>query len=160
MRDWAIIGGLTCTLAPGVVGMSVMPELIRDGFVTWAALLGLTSGAGVGWLAHWGLSRVPERSWLAAALVLGVPILGTWGALVSGLSALLSEPGFFAFAVPCGSLSALLVTSWLAPLYAVLAKRDRARLPLVVMGPLLGGPVCGMACLLSVVGLINLVDGL
>lgn len=157
MRDWALIGGLTCALAPAAVGMLTMPSLFQSGFVAWAGLLGTVSGALVGALARWCLGRLSERNWVAVAVLLGVPLLGAWGALVSGTVAWFCHPIFFHFAVPCGSLSALLVTSWLAPCYVALARGDCVRLPLAVLGPVVGGPVCGVACLTSVALLLDLV---
>jgi len=158
MRDWAIIGFLTCALAPGLVATLISGELWP--FAAVASCLGAVSGSAVGWMLRSLLNRVPDWSWVAVSLFAGVPALGAWGALVSGCAALLTVPHMLVFAVPCGTVSALLQCSWMAPAYAMLARAGWSRLPMVVLGPLVAGPLAGMLCIATVVSTLQLVNQL
>jgi hypothetical protein len=154
IRDWALFGGITCAVAPSVASRGDFP-LVPPAFCTTAAVLGTISGAAVGLLVHAVTRRLPERSWVAVAAVVWPPVLGGWGAAVSGTAASLSAPGMEPLAVICGSVAALIQTAWFAPAYARQARRGGWRWPLLVVT---AATAClaGLAAVAAAFGVLDL----
>ncbi|MBT3220101.1 MAG: hypothetical protein HN348_13510 [Proteobacteria bacterium] len=129
IRDWAILGGLTSTLAPA-------PMMFLGGgigqFVIVAAVAGTLTGALVGLLVRLFLGQAPKRSWIALSAILCPPALATWGSSVAGIAAASFDTELIFVAMPCGSVAAFVQLSWFAPLYAWLALRGYARWPIVL----------------------------
>jgi hypothetical protein len=130
MRDWALLGGITCAVAPSVASLGPFP-LVPEAFCATAAVLGTLTGAAVGLFLYGLTLRTPERSRVAVAAVVWPPVLGGWGAAVSASAASLSAPGMELLAVFCGSVAALLQAAWFAPAYARQAGRKGWRWPLL-----------------------------
>jgi hypothetical protein len=126
MRDWALLGGITCAIVPGV---AVWFGLIPHAFPWAAAVLGAASGAVVGLAMCATGALLPERARVALA-ALWVPVLGGWGAAVSVATADLAGMSL-AWPMACGSIAALLQALWCAPAYALLARRGDWRWPLL-----------------------------
>ena len=128
MRDWALLGGITCAIAPvSAVLLGAAPEA----FLPLAVALGTASGGAVGLAMRAMLARAPERSWVALAAVVWTPVLGGWGAVVSAAAANFVVPELNRAAVLCGAIAALLQTLWFSPAYALQARRQGRRWPLL-----------------------------
>ena len=69
---------------------------------------------------------------MALAAVVWTPVLGGWGAVVSAAAANFVVPELNRAAVLCGAIAALLQTLWFSPAYALQARRQGRRWPLLV----------------------------
>jgi len=148
MRDWALLGGITCAIAPGVADrLDVAPEV----FPQVAAALGAASGAALGLALRALLTRLPERAWVSFAAVWPL-FLGGWGAAVAGTSAILVAPSSAELAVVCGAVAALVQTLWFAPAYVLQARRRGWRWPLLAVAVPMA-VLAGVADIAAVAGL-------
>lgn len=125
-------------------------------FAGVAALLGGLSGGAVGALFPRLLAWAPARARPSVSLVVGVPLLGLWGAAVAGLASLLTCPNFAPLALACGSISAMVQCLWLAPLYTWLAVSGRPTLPVALVAPTVGSPFAGAFSAVTVLMLFQL----
>ena len=149
MRDWALLGGITCAIAPvGAVQLNLVPEA----FLPLVVALGTASGGAVGLAMRAMLARAPERSWVALAAVVWTPVLGGWGAAVAGTSAILVAPSSAELAVVCGAVAALVQTLWFAPAYVLQARRRGWRWPLLAVAVPMA-VLAGVADIAAVAGL-------
>ena len=148
-RDWAILGGLTCALAPMpfVVWLS---DAHLMGFLIVVTSLGTTTGALVGLLVRLFLGRAPKRSWVALSAIFCPPALAVWGSTVAGAAAATLELELIPYAMPCGSVAALVQLSWFAPLYAWLALRGYPRWPVVLTVGTIVAPIAGFLGMVAV----------
>lgn len=153
-RDWGCIGATTSAISP-LVATWLLPIDLVD-YAVVACLLGGLTGMAVGWGLAAALDVLPKRQWVSMTAVIAPIPLGAWGGLVATLAAAATRADLVPLALACGTVAALAQTTWLAPLYVWLARRDTFRFPLVVSGAVVS-PFSG--ALGVVAGLIAL-DGL
>jgi hypothetical protein len=150
-----VIGLVTAGLAP-MLATQLLPG-IPASFAWSAAVLGGASGGLVGAALPTLLAWAPPRARPSVSLVVAVPLLGLWGGFVSGLASLLTCAYLIGPALLCGSLSAMLQSVWLTPLYTWLATSGRTTFPLAVAGPLVGSPIVGAMSAFAVLAGLQLV---